>query len=234
MNRPVVLVVEDDAPIRRGLVDALTFAGYRVLEAADGDRGLATALGADLDLLLLDILLPGRDGFSVLEEVRRARPRLQVILVTARGMEEDRVRGLQGGADDYVSKPFSARELLARVAAVLRRSAGRPLALKALVRSGRRVDFERREATLPDGSVRLLSDTEARLLAYLAGSPGRAVSREELLRAVWGIDPRGAATRTVDVHVARLREKLACAAAAGEVVVTVRSLGYMVAAGDRE
>ena len=121
-----VLVVEDDRAIRRGVVDALRFAGFETVDAGDGEEGLKQALVPGIDLVLLDVLMPKKDGFTVLEELRRARPGLPVIVLTAKGAEEDRVRGLKGGADDYVVKPFSANELLARVDAVLRRSPERP------------------------------------------------------------------------------------------------------------
>jgi DNA-binding response OmpR family regulator len=229
MSTRRVLVVEDDAAIRRGIVDALRFGGFEPLERADGPTGLEAALSADLDVVLLDVMLPGLDGFAVLERVRRARPRLPVIMVTARGAETDCVNGLRSGADDYVVKPFGAKELLARVEAVLRRSAERPTNVATLAVGGRSIDFERREVTLPGGETRVLSDKEAATLRYLASSPGRAVSRDELLQSVWGLDPRGLHTRTVDVHVARLREKLGDDPAAPSVVVTVRSKGYMLA-----
>jgi two-component system alkaline phosphatase synthesis response regulator PhoP len=224
-----VLVVEDDAAIRRGIVDALRFAGFAPIERDDGPSGLEAAISADLDLVLLDVMLPGMDGFGVLERLRRARPRLPVIMVTARGAEADCVTGLKAGADDYVVKPFGAKELLARVEAVLRRSAERPSDVGTIDVGGRRVDFERREVTLPSGEQRLLSEKEAATLRYLAGSAGRAVSRDELLESVWGLDPRGLHTRTVDVHIARLREKLDDDPAAPRVVVTVRAKGYMLA-----
>ena len=229
MSTRRVLVVEDDAAIRRGIVDALRFGGFDPIERDDGPSGLEAAIAADLDLVLLDVMLPGMDGFGVLERLRRARPRLPVIMVTARGAESDCVSGLRGGADDYVVKPFGAKELLARVDAVLRRSAERPTDVTAIDIGGRRVDFERREVTLPGGETRVLSEKEAATLRYLAGAPGRAVSRDELLQSVWGLDPRGLHTRTVDVHIARLREKLDDDPAAPSVVVTVRSKGYMLA-----
>src|SRR5207237_7237588 len=121
-----VVVVEDEPAIRRGITDALQATGYRVTEAADGVKGLEESVRLGVDLVLLDLLLPKRDGLEVLAEVRKVRPTLPVIILTARGTEDDRVRGLKMGADDYVVKPFSARELLARVEAVLRRSLGRP------------------------------------------------------------------------------------------------------------
>jgi DNA-binding response OmpR family regulator len=232
LSTRTICVVEDDPAIRRGLADSLAFAGYRVLECVDGPSARATLLGAELDLVLLDVVLPGLDGIEFLPELRRARPTLPVILVTARGAEHDRVRGLERGADDYVVKPFSSSELLARVQAVLRRSAERPQDVARLVVPGGEVLLERREVRLSGQAARQLTEREAEVLAYLARSPGRALSRAELLRHVWGLDPRGIDTRTVDMAVARLREKL------GEpreprVVVTVRGKGYMLGADAR-
>src|SRR4051812_32614361 len=120
-----ILVIEDDPAIRRGVIDALAFAGYATREAGDGVAGCRAALDGDCDLVLLDLVLPGRDGLDILREVRLARPTLPVIVLTARASEDDRVRGLSRGSDDYVIKPFSVRELLARVEAVLRRSPAR-------------------------------------------------------------------------------------------------------------
>src|SRR5439155_11454097 len=140
-----VVVIEDEPAIRRGVVDALRVTGYEVAEAADGIHGAEEALRRGVDLVLLDLLLPKRDGLDVLAEVRRVRPTLPVIILTARGTEEDRVRGLKMGADDYVVKPFSARELLARVEAGLRRAVDRPGEVR-MARLGRaQVDFDRRE-----------------------------------------------------------------------------------------
>lgn len=227
MRRTRVCVVEDDPAIRRGLVDFLRFAGYEVVECADGDEASRVLLGAELDLCLLDVVLPGADGFQLLDLVRESRPTLPVILVTARGAEEDRVRGLRDGADDYVVKPFSSSELLARVEAVLRRSAERPLDVAGLRLDGAEVALERREVCAGE-QRRSLSEKEAAILGYLARSRGRAVSRKELLQRVWGLDPRGLDTRTVDMHVARLRDKLGDTSAAARWVVTVRGKGYML------
>jgi len=228
-TRAKVLVVEDDTAIRRGLVDTLRFGGFEVRECGDGREGLQTALAVDVDLALLDVVLPGIDGFEILTSLRRTKPALPVIMVTARGAESDRVRGLQDGADDYVVKPFSARELLARVEAVLRRSASRPAATGSLAWPGGTIDFARREIRLGDGVVRNLSEKEHLILHYLSGAPDRTVTREELLERVWGLDPRGLETRTVDMHVARLREKIG--SGGDEVIVTVRGRGYMLAPG---
>ena len=224
-----VLVVEDDEAIRRGLVDALKFAGYRPLQAEDGKKGLDIALTAEIDLVLLDILMPEIDGLTILEEVRRTRPTLPIIMLTAKGEEQDRVRGLRLGADDYVVKPFSATELLARVEAVLRRSAERPRNLKQSTFAGRTINFERCEVVFESGERTTLAQREAEVLAYLAANPGRAVSRDELLHRVWGVDPRGTSTRTVDMAVARLREQLRDDPGDPQVIVTVRAKGYMLA-----
>lgn len=228
MTRRKVLVVEDDAAIRRGLCDSLTFAGYAVIECADGLEARRLVVTAELDLVLLDLVLPGASGLEILAELRRSRPTLPVIMVTARGAEEDRVRGLKQGADDYVVKPFSSTELLARVEAVLRRSAERPIDVHTLREGGRTMDLERREVILVGGERHSLSEREVDILRYLASVRSRAVAREELLTRVWGIDTRGLTTRTIDMHIARLREKLGEDPDAARIVVTVRSKGYML------
>jgi len=224
-----VLIIEDDGAIRRGIGDALRFAGYAVEEAVDGVDGLSAAMAIEPNLILLDVLMPKMDGFAVLAEIRRAKPTLPVIMLTAKGEESDRVTGLRAGADDYVVKPFSVNELLARVEAVLRRSAERPHAVAKLHIAGRRIDLERREVTLESGIRELMSERETELLAYLIANRGRAVSRDELLQRVWGLDPRGMQTRTVDMTVARLREVLRDDPASPRVIVTVRAKGYMLA-----
>jgi DNA-binding response OmpR family regulator len=224
MEDPVILVVEDDAAVRQGIVDALSFAGYTVLSEADGLAGRETALRARYNLLLLDLVMPGCSGFEVLEALKKERPGQPVIILSARGEENDRVTGLKMGADDYVVKPFSVRELLARVDAVLRRSTERPAAVEEHVINGATVDFARREVRFGDGSREELSEREADLLRYLVAQSGRAVPRDELLRQVWGIDPRNIETRTVDMHVAHLRQKLRSTAA----LMTVRGKGYMI------
>lgn len=229
MSLGKVLIIEDDGAIRRGIGDALRFAGYAVEEAVDGVDGLSAAMAIEPNLILLDVLMPKMDGFAVLAEIRRAKPTLPVIMLTAKGEESDRVTGLRAGADDYVVKPFSVNELLARVEAVLRRSAERPHAVAKLHIAGRRIDLERREVTLESGIRELMSERETELLAYLIANRGRAVSRDELLQRVWGLDPRGMQTRTVDMTVARLREVLRDDPASPRVIVTVRAKGYMLA-----
>jgi DNA-binding response OmpR family regulator len=224
-----IVVIEDEHPIRRGVADALRASGYEVAEAADGERGQAEAVRPGVDLVLLDLLLPRRGGLDVLAEVRKARPALPVIILTARGSEDDRVRGLKLGADDYVVKPFSARELLARVEAVLRRSLHRPEEVRG-ARLGRAViDFARREIRWSEQERGELSETESAILSFLVAHHKRAVSREELLVGVWGIEPVGLETRTVDMHIARLRTKLRDPSGRKplEAILTVRAHGYM-------
>jgi len=226
-----ILTVEDDTAIRRGIVDSLSFAGYEVIEAANGNDGARAAVSRDFDLLLLDMVLPGKSGLEILYEVRNARPTLPVIILSARGEERDRVAGLKGGADDYVVKPFSVDELLARVEAVLRRSPGRPTDVSELAIHGGYVDFARCEVRFTDGSREELSDRERSLLRYFACHAGRAIDRDELLANVWQIDARGVTTRTIDMHVARLREKLRDTESEPRVLLTVRGKGYMLAKG---
>jgi DNA-binding response OmpR family regulator len=227
MSRLQILTVEDDAAIRRGIVDALRFAGYEPIEAADGQAGLETATTRQFDLLLLDLVLPKRDGLEILREVRRLRPALPVIILTARGEEADRVQGLSDGADDYVVKPFSVKELLARIEAVLRRSAERPGDVSRIAVPGGTIDLARREVQFDDGGRTELSEREAELIGYLAANSGRAIAREELLANVWRISPRGVTTRTIDMHVTRLREKLRDETADPQILLTVRGRGYM-------
>ena len=228
MSDQRILVIEDDSAIRRGLVDALRFAGYEVMEAGRGDEGLAMALRASLDLMLLDLILPGRAGFEILETTRRAQPTLPIIILTARGEESDRVKGLRLGADDYVVKPFSVRELLARVEAVLRRSPERPSRVNSIRLPNGMVDLARCEVRLSNGQRHELSEREVELLRYLATNAGRAISRDEILRRVWRLEPRRLETRTIDMHIANLREKLSDDPNNPKVIMTVRGKGYML------
>lgn len=228
-----VLIVEDDPSIRAGLREALELAGYGAVEAGDGRRGLELALAGGVDLVLLDIMLPEIDGLHVLERLREADRTLPVICLTALGEPADRVRGLRAGADDYIVKPFGLDELLARVEAVLRRSPPSPPSGGAapLELAGRVINLARSEVTLASGETRILPQREAELLGYLADHRGRAITREELLEKVWGIDPRGMQTRTVDMAIVRLREALGDSGPEHAVILTVRGRGYMLAGG---
>lgn len=229
MPKGLILIVEDDPAIRQGLADALGGAGYGVMTCCDGRDGLDSAMKVDCDLVLLDLSLPGRDGLDILSEVRRSRPTLPFIILTARASIDDRVRGLRLGSDDYVTKPFSILELLARIEAVLRRSPERPLDLRKVKIPGGWVSLDRREALFDDGQVCELSERETDLLRYLAENPSRVITREEILARVWRINPRAiVGTRTIDMLVARLRLKLRDNPEAPAVIQTVRGKGYML------
>lgn len=229
MKRPRILIIEDDEAVRRGLVDALTYHGYRTFEAADGVQGRERAIRIACDFILLDLILPGLDGLEILKEVRETRPSLPVLILTARGQEEERVRGLRMGADDYVVKPFSIKELIARVQAILRRSPERPSDVHRLPLPAGVADFDRAEVRFQDGESVRLTERETELLRYFAACSGRVISREEILSRVWRVNPAGLYTRTVDMHVARLREKLRDDPSDPSVIITVRGRGYMLA-----
>ena len=227
MNRSAILTIEDDPAIRRGIVDALEFNGYRVLESADGNDGMNKATESEYDLLLLDLALPGIPGLEILRQLRKIRPTQPVIILTAKGDETDRVQGLKDGADDYVVKPFSIKELIARVEAVLRRSPERPTNIGQTNFEYGTIDFERRELRYTDETRAELSEKEADLLGYLISNRGRAISRDELLSSVWRLSPKGITTRTIDMHIARLREKLRDNKEKPNMLLTVRGKGYM-------
>jgi two-component system response regulator ResD len=224
-----VLVVDDEPTIAEVVCRYLERAGYDAASAADGDAALAATDAAPFDLMVLDVMMPGIDGLEVLRRVREApRPAPAVILLTARGEEVDRIAGLTQGADDYVVKPFSPAELVARVDAVLRRTGpveapGPPIVLGPLT-----VDVGAHRVTVAGAEV-ALTQREFDLLAFLARHPGRAFSREELMEQVWQYSFY-TDTATVTVHIRRLRTKLAAAPEAAELIETVWGVGYRLAA----
>ncbi len=222
MNTQTILVVEDEADIRELLAYNLKKEGYTVLEAGDGRLGLEKARSERPDLILLDLMLPGMDGLSVCRELERDPTTLPipVIMLTARGEETDRVVGLELGADDYVVKPFSVRELLLRIRKLLQRGA-RAAGGSSLFRRGVLVDPAAHKVTVHGENVALTA-TEFRLLEHLMRHAGRVRTREQLLNSVWGYQFEGYA-RTVDTHMRRLRTKLGKTADALE---TVRGVGY--------
>jgi DNA-binding response OmpR family regulator len=199
----------------------LTARGFEVRSALDGETGLHAALGEHVDLVVLDLMLPRRSGMSVLSELAEQRPGLPVIVLTARGEVEDRVAGLNGGAVDYVVKPFALAELEARIRAQLRASRQGPTT--TLRRGGLELDLVGRKVT-SDGRPVRLTNTEFELLAYFMNSPGTTLTRQQILRAVWGYE-HDPATNVVDVYVGYLRRKLG-AEGGGPVIKTIRSLGY--------
>ena len=197
MHRYRILVVEDDHAIRNGLADALAVSGYDVLSARDGYEAMEMIHAEEYDLALLDVVLPGANGFELLKRIREDRSTVPVLMLTAKGAEADKVKGLKLGADDYVVKPFSLLEVLARIEAVLRRSPERPSAVNRVM--------------LPEGHL----DFAARAL----------VLGEEILARVWKMDPRLVETRSIDTTIARLREKMGKRNAA--VIRTLRGRGYV-------
>lgn len=224
-----IIVAEDDAAIRELLVHHLGREGFRCIETADGPSTLRAARAGG-DLLVLDVGLPAVDGFDVVRTLRREGRAQPVVMLTARGDEVDRVIGLELGADDYITKPFSPRELVARVRALARRSGLVVDAGPVLLRFDRlEIDEAAREARV-DGADVALKPREFALLLHLAGNPGVAFSRTSLLQAVWGFDFEGD-ERTVDVHVRRLRAKLEDAARLPRLVQTIHGFGYKFARG---
>ena len=219
-----ILVVEDEVGIADFLERGLRAEGYAVTVAGDGENGARLALDPDVDLVVLDRMLPGADGLEVLRRVRRVRPALPVIMLTAKAEVADRVEGLDRGATDYLTKPFAFAELLARIRARLRDGAGSERAVEA---AGIRLDLISREARR-DGVTTRLPDREADLLAYLMRNEGRVCTREELLASVWGYD-HDPGTNIVQVYVGYLRRKLARPASPAPIA-TVRSVGYCLRA----
>jgi DNA-binding response OmpR family regulator len=226
MAKRHILVIEDDAAIRRVVLDALKLEGFETSSSATFADGLEAGLRVPCHLIVLDLVLPGGSGLTLLEEVRFARPTMPVVIVTAKGREDDRVGGLKLGADDYLVKPFSVRELVARVEAVLRRSAERPLDVHNVVFRGGSADLARAIVSLDSGATAELAEREVALLRYLAMNRGRTVSRDELLERVWRLPASRVRTRTVDMHVARLRDKLGDRADRPLLIQTVRGKGY--------
>jgi len=228
MNGSAIVVVEDEQSIASLVTLYLTNEGFRVTHVADGALALGEVERVKPDLVILDVTLPGMDGVEICRRLRAAGDALPIMMLTARDSEVDRVLGLELGADDYVTKPFSPRELVARVKAVLRRSARATGEEPEILRVGEvTIDLARRSVNAADGDVTLTAK-EFDLLAFLAGNRGIVFSRERLLDRVWGYE-RPVDTRTVDSHVKSLRQKLG---ASGGIVMTVRGVGYKVDAGD--
>ena len=220
---PTILIVEDEADMAKGLQFNLEARGYTVLVARDGDEGYQTAITAQPDLVLLDVMLPKRSGYDVCRALRRARPALPVLMLTAKGRDDDVVLGLKLGADDYVRKPFSVAELLARIETLLRRTT-------AAADPGRLefddvvVDFDRHQATRGGAAIELTLK-EFEILRYFASHRGAVVTRDALLNAVWGY-ASAPNTRTVDNHIVKLRQKIEEDPHAPRRLLTAHGIGY--------
>jgi two-component system response regulator RegX3 len=227
-----LLIVEDERAILQGLVDVFVYHGFAVDQATDGVEGLRRAEAGPYDLILLDVMLPGMDGYAVCERIRARSRRQPIILLTARSTEEDILAGLSLGADDYITKPFSVRELVLRVESVLRR-AGPPRGSGITLRlaDGCHIDADNLAGQHPDGSEIAFTQREMEVLLYLAGQGERIVPREELLEAVWGYRKGDEIeTRTVDIHIAKLRKKIEADPKEPVHLLTVRGRGYRLLA----
>jgi len=220
---PRILIVDDEPEMVRGLEDNLRFEGYQTVAAGDGKRGLALALSEAPDLILLDVMMPGMSGWDLCRELRQRGFDTPVIMLTARGEEVDRVLGLELGADDYVTKPFSLRELMARIRAVLRRPGPRQK-FEEFAFGDARVHLRARQAFKGGHEVRL-TRKEFDLLRYLIEHPGEVITRDRLLDEVWGYE-RFPTTRTVDTHILRLRQKFESDPERPVHILTAHGQGY--------
>lgn len=219
-----ILVVEDESGLREALIDLLTGEGHDVVAVADGEAAVVEGRKASFDLCLLDLMLPRKSGLEVCAELRETRPDTYVVMLTARGAEDDKVEGLKAGADDYVTKPFGARELLARVEAFERRLAERPATAEEIEAEGIRFNLGRCIAQRGEEELSLTA-READILRLLHTQKARAVSRSELLEKVWH-SPGDLATRTVDMTIANLRQKIESNPREPRIIVTVKGVGY--------
>jgi len=223
-----ILVAEDDTHIRNGLVDTLESEGYQTTPAKNGKEAIDLFESGTFDLVLLDIMMPALSGYEVCRAIRKKDEQVPVIMLTAKSEEIDKVLGLELGADDYITKPFGVRELLARIGAVLRRSRRNPPMIKE---EGGRFRFGPAEIDGRQYRVRIqdksfdLSDRELKLLYYFRANPDAVLSRDELLNAVWGIEYYGT-TRTLDQHIARLRKKVEPHPSSPQVITTAHGVGY--------
>ncbi len=227
MNRQIrILIVEDEEAIRTGLIDVLVFHGYETDSAVTGPEGLQKALTGRFDLILLDVMLPGMDGYAICEKIRVVDRDQPIIMLTAKSSDEEIIEGLKLGADDYVSKPFSIQQLVLRIEAVLRRSQIVQEQSRMLSIGSIEVDTENLSAI--NGSDEIaFTKREIEVLSYLANNCDRPVPREELLSKVWGYArDLGIETRTVDIHIAKIRRKIEVDPKQPALLITVRGAGY--------
>ena len=219
-----ILVVEDDTALLRGLLDVLVFNGYEVKGIEDGGVGLNVGVDEQFDLIILDVMLPTLDGFSICEEIRKKKPGQGIIIITAKGAEDDIVTGFKAGADDYITKPFSLREVMVRVEAVLRRT-GKNLGDEEVDYRGIFFDGKNLKARAGNQSVEI-SRREMDIIIYLYRNQERIVSKKELLIDVWHYADADIETRTVDIHMLKLRKKIGVLIGDTLLIETVRGEGY--------
>ncbi len=226
-RKPHILIVEDEEAIRSGLIDVLHYHGYTTDAAADGRQGLEMALSGKYDLILLDVMLPGMDGFEICNRIRVQDREQPIIMLTAKSQDEDIIQGLQLGADDYVSKPFSVAQLVLRIQAVLRRSRiGIETDNTIMLCDDHHIDIRNMSGRLGGREV-VFTRREVEILQYLSMNTERPVSRDELLNKLWGYAKNlDLETRTVDIHIAKIRRKIEADPAHPRFLVTVRGAGY--------
>jgi len=219
-----ILIVEDEPNMVAGLRDNFEFEGYQVISAPDGIAGLERALSESPDLVILDVMMPRMSGLDVCKQLKAKKPAIPIIMLTARGQEVDKVVGLELGADDYVTKPFSIRELLARVKAVLRRAGPAPKAVEKYAFGEVEVNLRSHQVSRK-GKTMDFSSKEFELLKFFLHHPGETLSRDRLLEEVWGYD-HFPTTRTVDAHIVRLRQKVEPKPEEPRFILTVHGTGY--------
>mgnify|MGYP001320451664 FL=1 len=219
-----ILIIEDDPAIRIGLKETFTTEGYNVSDAETGTKGFELAGKHDFDLIVLDLILPGKDGIEICKDLRSDGVKTPIIMVTSRKEEIDKILGLEIGADDYVTKPFSIRELLARVKALIRRSTYEPGEIEEVAFANLKIDFIKQEMLKGENPVRL-SATEYRILHYFIDHEGEVISRDKFLDEVWGYDSYPT-TRTVDNYILSLRKKIEDDPAKPKHLLTIHKVGY--------
>jgi DNA-binding response OmpR family regulator len=225
-GRKTILVVDDEPNIVLGLRDALEFEGFRVISAGRGQEGVSLARSESPDAIVLDLMLPDMNGYAVCQELRRINPHVPIVMLTARSQETDKIRGLDAGADDYVTKPFSVNELIARVRAIFRRATrGGPASVRETLEVGQaQVNLTSQTVTV-GGTEHVLSFYEVELLRVLAEQMGQPVSRDDILSRVWGLEA-SSTNRTVDNFIVKLRKKIEKSPEKPQHILTVYGLGY--------
>lgn len=219
-----IIIIEDDPAIRKGLVEAFTNENFIVSEADSGDKGFNMARKNDFDIIILDLILPGKDGIEICKDLRSEGVKTPIIMVTSRKEEIDKILGLEIGADDYVTKPFSIRELLARVKALIRRSTYEPGEIEEVAFADLKINFKNQE-TLKGTTPVKLSATEYRILHYFVNHVGEVISRDKFLDEVWGYDSYPT-TRTVDNYILSLRKRIEDDPANPKHLITIHKVGY--------